>query len=379
MKKQLILSLVPIILCIVSCIEPYDLVFASQNPILFIEAEINDIDNNQYIKVQRNRPSISGVAFDQISDAKVTLIENKTTNISIPHKISSRYYLPANFKAKLNTPYKLRIELVDGNIYESSEEIINKVPKIDSVYTVLKNKGVSFGGKDLPGNEIYIDLTDNVRKNDYYLWQYRHYEKKSFCISCDGGRFFINPLPNGICIEDAFLKRRNVIYDYLCKSDCWRIYKQVRVNIQSDNFSNGVQIKSRLVAKIPILQLRDAMVEVQQFAVPKSAFEYFNTLISQGENTGTLADTPPVGLIGNIKNLNDKTEPVGGIFMVASKVTKSFMIRRDTKIPSYVPFGLLGGRPDNPEPAGPDTTRPPLAPCVEDEENTGFKPFGWLN
>lgn len=108
------------------------------------------------------------------------------------------------------------------------------------------------------------------------------------------------------------------------------------VNIMSDIYSNGKSIQGRLVAKIPFYQYRNALIEVQQYSISQSAFDYYNILINQSQRNGSLADTPPAALIGNVKNISDSNEPVGGIFMVSSKTTKSFTIDRTELIPALV-------------------------------------------
>jgi Domain of unknown function (DUF4249) len=379
LKKPLIFAIIAILLFTLACVEPYSLIYSTQSKILFIEADLNDLDLNQTITIRRNVPSKRSPTFEYIEDAKVIVLENNSTEITATHSFEGVYKLPATFKTKLNVPYKLRVVLKDGNTYESGVESATKAPKIDSVYSVFKSGGIAFDDKLLPGHDIYIDLKDSPAEDEYYLWRWKLYEKKDYCVSCSGGRFFLNPLPDGICVEDRFLKQRGVTYDYLCRNDCWKIYYSDRFNIMSDQYSNGFKINARFLGSIPFFQFRSALVQAEQYLVSKKTYDYFNIVISQAQNTGSLADTPPVGLIGNIKNIQNSEEPVGGIFSVASKSIKTYWLQRPERTPGLFPYGLLiGGRIATPEPSGQDTTRPPLAPCIEDKYTTGKQPFGWL-
>jgi Domain of unknown function (DUF4249) len=379
LKKPLIFALIAIFLLAFACVQPYDLVYSTQSKILYIEADLNDLDINQTITVRRNVPSDRSPTFEFVEDAKVTILENNSTEISAIHSFEGVYKLPPTFKAKLNTPYKLKVVLTTGITYESSIETATKAPAIDSVYSVFKNTGIDYDDKTLPGHDIYLDLKDSPTKDEYYLWRWKLYEKKDYCISCAGGRYFTNPQPNGICVEDRFLKQRGAIYDYLCRNDCWKIIYSDRFNIMSDQYNNGFKIKARYLGSIPFLQFRSALVQAEQYLVSKKTYDYFNIVISQGQNTGSLADTPPVGLVGNIKNTQDSEEAVGGIFSVASKSIKTYWLKRPERTPGIFPYGLFqGGRTATPEPSGLDTTRPPLAPCIEDRYSTGKQPFGWL-
>jgi Domain of unknown function (DUF4249) len=360
-----------------ACVEPFDLSFGSQKEILFIEADLNDSDKEQFISIKKNLPASSSIDYLPVENAKVEVIENKTIPYSCIYLTEGKYKLPAGFKVKVGVPYTLKFQF-EGKTYESSVETATPVPTIDNVYSVFKEKGIPYLSRNLDGHEIYIDTKDLATPNQNYLWQWRLFEKQSFCMSCEGGRYFTSPEPLGRCVEDANLKRRGVTYDYICKSDCWEIFYNEDINIMSDIYSNGQTIKGRLVAKVPFFQFKGALIEVQQYSVSKFAFDYYNIMINQAQRNGTLADTPPAGLIGNVKNTADKTEPVGGIFMVSSKTTKSFWIERNENYQGISAIGLLKGRQVNPEPSGTDTTRPPYAPCVEDKNRTAIKPAGWL-
>lgn len=117
------------------------------------------------------------------------------------------------------------------------------------------------------------------------------------------------------------------------------------------------------------------MIEIKQQNVSPASFQYLKTLANQSQNNGTLADSPPAALIGNLKNIKNSSETVGGYFMVGDAVIKNIWIdRTDTK--GSKPVYLIG-RPAIYEPASPDGSRPPLAPCIKTYTRTPLKPEGW--
>jgi hypothetical protein len=378
MKYRIKLLLAAVGLVVFACVEPYDLNFGGQKEILFIEADINDYDSLQYVILKKNLPEPSNIVYVDVQDAKVEVIENKTTNISCTYTKDGKYVLPKGFKAKTGIPYQLRLNIA-GVIYESTLETANLISPIDNVYAQFKQKGINYLSQDLDGHEIYIDTKDSELKGQNYMWQWRLFERQNYCISCDGGRYFTSPAPLGRCVDDANLKRRGVVYDYSCASECWDILYNDDINVMSDNYKNGQTIKGRLIAKVPFFQFRSSLIEIQQYSISKTAFEYFNIMVNQTQRNGTLADTPPAGLIGNVKNTSDKSESVGGIFMVSSKTTKSFVIQRTENFPGVSALGLFKGRQVSPEPTGNDTTRPPASPCIEDDNRTRIKPLGWID
>lgn len=376
-KKSIVFFL--IFISFFACVEPYELDFTSQKEILFVEADLNDFDEEQFISLKINTVNTGGINYTSIENAIVEVIENKGTIIKCIYRTDGKYYLPSNFKAKLNTPYQLKFILNGGDIYESKVEIATEVPEIKQVTSFFKPKGILFMNKKIDGHEIYLDTFDNPGVDNYYFWAWRHFESQSYCRSCDGGLYYTTPSPEGRCVDDANLKRRGVVYDYTCRSICWDVSYSDNLNIMSDAFSNGKIIEKRLVAKIPFYQFKGSLIEVQQNSISKAAYNYFKLVIDQTQNSGSLADTPPAGLIGNVMNLKNPTQAIGGYFMVSSKKIKRFWIKRDEKDPTIKVFGTLNGRIANPEPSGNDITRPPQAPCLENKIRTAKRPFGWVD
>ena len=378
MKYRIKLLLAAVGLVVFACVEPYDLNFGSQKEILFIEADINDYDSLQYVIIKKNIPEPNNIVYRDIQNAKVQLIEGKTTFYECNYVSEGKYQLPKGFKTKTNTPYQLRI-VMEGSTYESSVETTSPTAPIEKIYSQFVEKGIDYLDRKVDGHRIFIDTKDSETKGQYYLWQYRLYEKQSYCASCNGGRYFTTPAPLGRCVDDANLARRGVTYDYLCVSNCWDIIYNEEINVMTDNYANGQTIKGRLVANIPFFQYRNALIDIQQYSISKSAFEYFNIMVNQTQRNGSLADTPPAGLIGNVKNTSNKSEAVGGIFMVSSKTSKSFVIQRNDSFTGVSAVGLFKGRQVTPEPMGNDTSRPPFAPCIEGENRTKIKPIGWID
>jgi hypothetical protein len=222
------------------------------------------------------------------------------------------------------------------------------------------------------GHEIYLNTRDNPSKGDFYVWTYRLFEKQSVCKSCYNSIYIPFPTPQGRCLDDPSL--RNNIYDYSCSTECWEIFESKQLNIMSDAYSSGSEIKNRLIAKVPLNTTAGFLIEVSQKNIDANAFRYIKILIEQNQTNGSLADSPPAALVGNIKSLTDLKEEVGGYFMVGNTSTYKLWVPRN-EVERYNPIGLLGGRQVNYEPS--TLTRPPLANCIKSRTRTPLKPEGW--
>ncbi len=379
MKKNIIYVFLATIIFALSCVSPYEIRYSTKANLLFVEANLNDYDDDQYIKIGYNVPRDGDPTFEVIENAKVSVFEANTIEYQTKFSKEGFYKLPKQFKVKINTPYSLKIALETGEVYTSSNEsLIKKAPAIDSLYAVYKTTGINYDNRNLSGHEIYLDLKDSPSKDDYYLWRWKLYEKRDICVSCYGGRFFTNPLPNGVCSREPSLEYYGLTYDYECNADCWKIIFSKQLNIMSDKYNNGTKINNRLLGGIPFLQYRPALVQAEQYLISKDAYYFYNLVSNQAQTTGTLTDSPPAPLSGNIKNRSNPSEFVGGIFSVSSKSVKTFWLERLERTANIIPYGLNdNGRIINLEPRDPLTGRPPLSPCIESKTNTGIKPKGW--
>ncbi|MFN3849696.1 MAG: DUF4249 domain-containing protein [Spirosomataceae bacterium] len=375
--KQKFTTLLQLLLSIAlmqACVEPYDFAMPITQKILIVDGSITDQPKDQFVIIKIADPKFNTTSG--VKDATVEVIEDNKTVIGLTDRNKDgTYFFPTSFQAKYNVSYKLRIKTKEGTQYESSSEVMVQGPKIDKVYTEFLKDGIPSGNSFSPAHFVYIDTKDPAGVKNNYFWTYRFWERQGYCVTCSAGRYFYNSRTRSWECRDEQLE---FDYDYVCDRDCWDIFYNTDLNVLTDTYTDGKAIIGRTVAKIPYYQRGGALVEITQQSVSQTAFRYLRLLIDQGQNTGTLADTPPAALIGNIKNVNDPNESVGGIFMVSSTQTHLFWLdRKDVPINSVNPIGLLG-RPANPEVSS-DPTRPPLAACIASRNRTPSKPRGWVD
>jgi len=121
------------------------------------------------------------------------------------------------------------------------------------------------------------------------------------------------------------------------------------------------------------------LIEIKQQSVSPNAYQYLKLLAEQVQNNGSLVDTPPAALIGNIKNLTNPKEIVAGFFMVTGvRYIKYWIDRKDPIAQKLTPTGLRE-QSIREEPLSNIAGRPPLTPCILSQTRTPFKPKGWLD
>jgi hypothetical protein len=355
-----------------SCVEPINISIQTDKIILVVDGNINDTDINQKIVLKKTIPSNNYAAFVAEKEAKVTILENNNKSILTTESDPGVYNLPQNFKAIIGNTYQLKITLKSGVLYQSEVETMRKTPEIKKVYSTFDKKGITRGINKLPGHNLYLDFQDLPEKGDNYFWSFKHYERQQYCKTCEESLFFRDNKPEGRCISQPNLV--GITYDYLCETDCWDIFYNEDINVMSDIYSNGNEIKGRLVAKIPFYQRKGCVIEITQQNVSQNYFRYLKLLANQSQNNGTLVDSPPAALIGNIANVADKFESVGGYFSVGSSKSFKFWLERQDVI-DIQEIGLLGRMPNLEVSTLPN--RPPSAVCIKSQFRTPLKPEGW--
>ncbi len=378
MNKKFILFTIVVSSWICSCVEPFGLNVDSQIRLLTVDATLTDIANEQSITITESANLKELFYSIPVLKANAELLVNGTEKISFIEKGNGVYTLPTTFKLKTGSTYKLFFSKADGTKYESGEEKLVIVPEIVKVHDEFRIDGIAKGNSFDPANYVYLDIKDPANDQNNYYWTWQLWERQDVCISCEGGRYLELPPPGQCKVEP---QHSGSVYDYYCKGDCWEIFYNEDLNVFNDIYSNGTDLNNRLIAKIPYYSANGALIEIKQQSISPAAYRYLKLLADQVQNTGSLVDTPPAAIVGNIKNITKPEEAIVGFFMVTSIRSTRYWIDRKEPIQKKIkPVGLRN-HPYNQEPptGALETGRPPLVPCIASAKRTPIKPKGWVN
>lgn len=256
------------------------------------------------------------------------------------------------FKGVVGETYKLYVS-ADGQQYESDEETMRACPDINSLSAVYAREP-NRDANDLlyDGYDIYAELNDMPNQQDYYQWDWIHYERTNSCDRIkEGDNFVLVP----------------------CASDCWTIKYNTRVIVQSDKLRDGNPIAQR-ITRIPYATPpQKYYLRVEQRAITPRVFDYMKSLEIQTQNVGSLFDIPAQTRFSpNIYNVNAPKEQIIGVFNVFSFQRKIIYVDMSKEIPG-VKRKFIGD-------VTPFTSMPLLtAPCIEGLYRTRIKPDGWID
>ena len=381
----------------ISCIDPYKVNIQAEQSYLIVDGYITDLDEPQTISIFETNESanykssqftstISPKASDivAVTKAKVSVIENEQKTFDLIEYQPGYYRTPLNFVGRIGSSYKLIIEKSNGTRYESTQERLVEVPEIGTLYDKFNPKGVkdiNYGNGTIATNDIYIDFIDPSAERNFYRWKWSSYELQNICASCKQGyyvRLGDNATADGKCIQDITLPGFNY-FDYYCEALCWDIFQGNKIDIFSDVYTNGQTQYDKVVAQVPAYQSNPCLVVVQQMSLSANAFRYLKLIEDQSENTGTLADTPPAPIKGNVTNTKNPSEIVLGYFSASSVSEIRYMMSRQNTVGAIKNgiFKYQSKRDPTPESESDERPFIPLAVCKSSISRTALAPKNW--
>jgi hypothetical protein len=219
-------------------------------------------------------------------------------------------------EGKAGEAYALYIKLPDGREYQSTFQTMPaKVPIKELKYTSQELPS--------PGYAITVDLTDPKETENYYRW-----------------------VSEGFHIRQSTGVKVGFGENYCCKT-CWVKIKDDQINMLSDLNFNGNIIKNRPVFFSPYYTIGMHKINIKQYNISKTAFQYYSKLRAQIGRSGGIFDPLPATVRGNVINTQDFNDTALGFFEVSSISEKQLDILDENlqkfnqfySSPTYVPTG----------------------------------------
>jgi Domain of unknown function (DUF4249) len=362
-------SLIAISLSILtSCVEEYKTTPNLKTEVLIVDGLITNQLQSDTIEVSFSKGKGVSGEITPVKDCKLTVISDDGKAYDLKEDLPGKYYTPTNLVKQVGRSYQLKMTTPDGESYESNFEKMASVPPISKVYDVFEPKAIlrKDGKSYRLGNKVYIDIQDPADESNNYLFRYKYYEQIAICKTCGGGVLSNDGIN---CITQ---KVKYYPYDYECSGYCWDIIYENSINAFSDIYTNGTKIKGQFIASIPWVNYTGALIEIKQYSISNEGYRFYNLLSLQGNKTGSLTDTPPAPIVGNIRNINKPQETIVGFFGASSVSSVRYNVDRKANIGTAEQY--LGHSPvlEN------EGRFIPQALCVESRTRTKIKPEGWI-
>ncbi|WP_210514305.1 DUF4249 domain-containing protein [Hymenobacter terricola] len=273
-------------------------------------------------------------------------VETKAT-LNIEDEAGTRYALRegvngtyASAALTLNTTrnYRLHINTLTGKEYVSDFVPVKTTPPIDNVSWRADNAGVN----------IYVNAHDATGATQYYRWEYVE-------------TWEIHPIYSP-SVEYVNNRMRDIVVPF--PTTCWGNAPSTIVQIDKTTALSQDVVANYRVRQLPITSdrlSRQYSILVQQHALTKEEYAYWELLRKNTESIGTLFDPQPAQLTGNVHSFSTPSDLALG-FIGAHSLTEQRIFIRRSDLPAAwrVPNGYESCLPpdsvfiDRPKPPTPN-------------------------
>lgn len=315
-RQKLLLFL--LLLLLSNCKDPYKLDVTRTVGRLVINGGIYDTPGPQFLKLGLT-PEFNKDP-DPLSGAYVSLQDENGNQESYHETGPGTYQLDGNIiTGRPNGIYTLSIQLPDGRKYRSTPEKMPGTKATDSAYfkivteTVVKPEGIPVDNTNV---KIYLNsVLPSERSPSFIRW------------GVDEVYVIIPTCPPQALACPPFC----YIYQTITKFDL----KVISTNDYQKPFINDLLLQTRSVDYTFMVR---HYFNVTQYTMNQNAFDYWQKVALITERTGSIFDTPPANVPGNIVNINDPTEIVYGYFEASGTKLNRVKIDRGY-MPSNVEVG----------------------------------------
>ena len=312
---RIILSFLWILVC-AACVDPILLKTDREGGILVVNGRIRNVDEPQVI-------SLGYTAYDNRipvpeSGAQITIFDNTGDSAIYAEKTPGMYALPDGaMPATAGRSYYITIELQNGKTYQSIPDLMPAATGTDHTYYECYQKSEFVNGAKLEKNLIAIYTDTQLPEINAPL--FFHWEVEEVYMFEETPIY--NPLTGGIpqpCFVTGYPDPQ-------------------RINLFKSNGEQPGKLARTLVAEreIDYTFLTRHYFTVYLSSISEEAHAYWEKVDGLINKTGSIFDTPPAPIKGNIFNTRDKSEAVFGFFEASNTtVTRIFTIR------NYIPFAV---------------------------------------
>lgn len=235
-----------------------------------------------------------------------------------------QYSIPGlQLKGEVGRTYTLYFRSADGAEYRSTPETMLAGAKLDSIYFDLNYEENTDGLGGLSPTlfrnimRVYIDVDlSGIDEPPFLRWDYQRWFRFTEPPQPN------NPLftPKSCYVQDDPGDNRVFIFDGRDIGEDRFVGQEVGALLADFKFNEG------------------SVIALTQYSLSKTAFEYWQRVDRVVNQTGTIFDSPPAIVRGNISNIDNEVEEVLGFFQASAVDTLILRQSRTDLGLSLLPF-----------------------------------------
>jgi hypothetical protein len=296
------------------CISSYNLDHDTNEYLLVVDGKITQ-ENTQHELTLRRSTATGSTEYNAVTGAQISLYDDMGNFETYFEFENGKYLFEGNVLERIpGRSYYLEIQLPDESMYRSVPQTMPEVVKPDKLYFELEEIEEISDLENIT-TKWYLDLYLNTPvfnddQNLYFIWRLDHVFSSNE-VQC-------HPLMKPVT---CYVKRKLI-------SDNLQIFS-------SENLSGGQLMNYRVgsILVSPSWEFSEKhFYNVAQHSITKEAYDYWEIVKMVAQSTGSIFDTPPGPVYGNIYNVNDPDERVLGFFEVSAVDTiRTYTFATDLK------------------------------------------------
>ncbi|MCH9659319.1 MAG: DUF4249 domain-containing protein [Bacteroidetes bacterium] len=322
LKLHRILFFNLLVLMLSSCVDEIDFNTENLESALVIEATITNELRQQEVLLSRTYAFESEVPAHE-SNAIVT-IDSNLGSVMFNEVSPGRYVSDSQFRAQPNIAYVLRIQTIDGKLYQSNEVQLTpeiEIDRLTAVRETLTNSG--------EGMSIYLDSFDTTEDGNYFRYEYEE-TFKIIAPKWSSLDLVVVEEPQFDCEVALEVKQQE-------ERVCFRTENSNTINVLN---ISGLSENSVLRHRVRYINRDDYRIShrysilVKQYVQSLEAYTYYQTLNDFSESESVFSSNQPGFFAGNISSVNNSEEKVVGFFDVSSVNTKRLFFNYEDFFPN---------------------------------------------
>ena len=296
--NKIILALVPIVLLLKGCIDPFTPKLGNEQHSIVIDGTLTDKEGYHYVHVSRSVQLGFGENIP-VQYCNVEIIDNSGNTIQYYESEPGLYeqWIDQSF-LETGKKYKLKVT-TEGSIYESRYETMLPCPPVDSVYYEIEKKETADPDNTLYGIQFLTDL--NLKNGDAknYRWEleetWEYHSEFLIRIYWNGKEMIYLPYATDslfYCWDSGTIHE---IFAGTIKNTTTNSLSGIPLNWVS-NETNRLKVKYSLLVK--------------QYSLSDTAYDYWSRLKKMSQESGGLYETQP--------------PQIHGIFLISIIIMKLF-------------------------------------------------------
>lgn len=289
-----------------------------------------------------------------VSTRSVMILDNEGNSETLTQVQSGVYETDANgMRGKIGGVYKIRVELLDGRVYESRPDTLKAGGDLDKIYYKLRPEYYTNGVRYV--FDVFADASvGGIDLNaTHFMWVNRtthksltHPENEP-SDPMNGGQCYRDPLEHKCNYKDPCSGLKNIGSDFA--PNFVRIKECECCYCWYDRYNETVVLNDKLasvegvyntvtVDHVPMtgwMMMYKARFEVSFMSISSPTYEFWKAVRDQHTAVSNIFQPITGRIRGNIQQVSGTQEPAEGIFYATSISRKEFYILREN-VPEYL-------------------------------------------